>query len=202
MAQDRGKRRGVANVVTCAVLMLFGMLSFAAGCSSIDPDSESEPELASTTEAQSLCNCPSDPCSTYTCEKLTCVAKPLRDGTACADPNGAFKGRCMLGICCPGCVVKSKLGTVACARGEGNDTTQCGVSGELCENCSNDLCQKGSCERKSCVRVPVADGDSCTNGSGGCYKGSCCTGCLAKDGTCMPGGALDACGVSSGKLVD
>ncbi|HYP88093.1 MAG TPA: MYXO-CTERM sorting domain-containing protein [Polyangiaceae bacterium] len=184
--------------MTCAVLMLFGMLGLASGCSAGDAQWE---DVDSTAEAQTICNCPTDPCSTYTCDKLTCIAKPVRDGTACEDPNGAYKGRCLLGLCCPGCVVKNKLGTAACARGSGTDTTQCGISGELCENCANDLCQVGSCEKKACVRTPVDDGDSCTNGSGGCYKGSCCPGCIDKSGTCMPGGALDACGVSSGKLA-
>jgi hypothetical protein len=196
MAQRRGGERGVAKLLTCMVLMLFGALGFTAGCSA-----EMEPEaLESSSQEQTLCTCPkSTPCVTYTCLKTECVATPARDGTSCEDPGGAYKGLCLDGLCCPGCVVRPKLGNPFCAARGGTDPTQCGRSGEYCDNCNSNSCLTGACSSRSCV--PVPEGDACTNSPGACHNGSCCQGCIDGNGACVAGGAVDACGISDGKLV-
>ena len=82
MAQRRGGQRGVANLVTSGMLLLFGALGFAAGCSA-EQGAESEP-LASSEEAQLICTCPKTPpppCTQYVCVKTSCVTQPLEDGT-------------------------------------------------------------------------------------------------------------------------
>jgi MYXO-CTERM domain-containing protein len=197
----------VANVVTCAVLMLFGMLAFAAGCSSMD-GSATEP-LESTSQAQIFGQCDVDcdklsegnPCATFTCDTTTGTCKIarvlLKEGALCA------KGlTCHLGLCCSGCVVAAKRATPMCALRGGVEDVRCGASGETCGDCTADACQVGTCVSRACELKPVGDGQPCTKGGGACYKGSCCRGCLDKSGACQPGGALDACGISDGKLVE
>lgn len=205
MAQDRGKQRGVTTMVAGAFLLLFGMVAFAAGCSSVD-GSEAEP-VATTSEAQTKgCVCPPDnPCATFTCNLLTntCTAKvAIAEGDACADKALGVRGVCHLNLCCNGCVVAPKGGVPSCAPRDGTETTQCGVSGVTCKNCTGDACNVGACVSRSCTTNPVAEGDACVNTTGACHNGSCCKGCLDKNGDCQPGGALNACGASDSKLVD
>lgn len=197
MAQGRSGQRGVANVLTCGVLVLFGALGLASGCSSGD---EPEGQLDSLAESQTTCSCPkSTPCVTYTCVKLSCVETVARDGAVCEDKTNGFKGRCLEGLCCPGCVVRGKLGTSTCARGEGADAAQCGASGEYCSNCKSNSCLTGVCSSKSCE--PVKEGEACNGTPGACHDGSCCAGCIDGNGACVAGNAVDACGMSDGKLL-
>lgn len=202
MAQRRGGQRGVANLVTCLILLLLGALGFTAGCSAGE-DLEQE-HAASSSEAQTLCNCPKppSPCVQYSCVKTQCVLGAVKDGTTCQDTldGSTFRGACLEGLCCPGCVVRGKLGTSTCAARGGTDPGQCGTSGEYCANCTADSCMTGKCTNRACV--PVPEGEACTNAPGACHNGSCCQGCIDGNDQCVSGGSVEACGASSnGKLV-
>src|SRR5262245_51807574 len=121
MSQGRGSQRGVANVLTCGVMLLFVALGFAAGCSSGDvTDPES---LGKASEGIDLCGgCPKPTgCVSWTCVKATCVETAAADGATCLDPGGEFKGRCLDGLCCPGCVVRNLRTGSACAPKEGTE---------------------------------------------------------------------------------
>ncbi len=202
MAQGRSSRRGVTNIVTCAVLLLFGLLGTTAACSSIDGSSPEQ--VGSQSEAAGLCDCPANnPCATFTCVGTLCKATPvIKEGELCTGKGDPFTAVCHLNLCCPGCVVAPGHGAAQfCAKGDGAEDPQCGVTGKTCENCNADPCQAGQCSRQTCELKPVGDGDACLNTPGGCYKGVCCKGCLDANGVCQPGGALDNCGVSIGKLA-
>jgi len=203
MAQGRGGR-GIANLVTSGVLLLFGALGFTAGCSAGETDGTDV--VGESTEAAVICSCPKppNPCMQYTCVGTTCVLGALKDGTACQDtaPDGtAFRGRCLEALCCPGCVYRDKStgGAYACAARGGTESARCGVSGEYCANCNNDACLTGACVNRACE--PVPEGKACTNTTGACHNGSCCQGCLDANDQCVAGGDVSACGVSTDQLV-
>jgi len=205
MAQGRGGRRGIANLVTSGVLLLFGALGFAAGCSA--GETNAEEQIASDSQAATLCTCPDDnPCATFTCNTLTgaCTAKVLiAEGGRCTDKLTLMSGVCHLNLCCSGCVVAIKGRAPVCSPREGTADTQCGQSGTTCKDCTGyaDACHASACVSKSCEVKDVADGDSCLNTTGACYKGACCQGCIDGNDQCVAGGDVSACGVSSGKLV-
>jgi slime mold repeat-containing protein len=211
MAQDRGSRRGVTSWVSCAVVLLFGMLAFAAGCSSTEGGSV--PELIETSsEAQIIgdecdvnCSNLNNSCATFACDLTTGTCKAskvlLKEGAACTGRDVIPAQTCHLNLCCPGCVIVGKRATPVCAPRGGVEDMRCGGNGENCADCTADTCQQGACVKQACELKPVADGDPCTKGGGACNKGICCKGCLDANGACQPGGALEACGVSSGKLA-
>jgi hypothetical protein len=202
MAQRRGGQRGVANLVTSVGMLLFGALGLGVGCSAGDVDPEA---VTSSAEAQTLCLCAkAPPCQHYACVNSTCVLEPLKDGSSCSDTAGdgtTFSGVCLVGLCCPGCVIKTKLGGYACASGGGGDSTQCGPTGEFCANCNVNSCLTGVCSRQTCLAVP--EGGACTNTAGACHNGGCCQGCIDGNDQCTTGTALTACGDSAGagKLI-
>lgn len=202
MAQNRSKQRGIANLVTCTLLLLFGALGLAAGCSSYG-EAPGDETVVAQSEGLIGCNCPdNNPCATFTCSGTKCVVKEqlLKEGDRCGDKLG-FPGVCHLNLCCPGCVVVNRVGPPECARAEGMANTQCGATGTTCENCTLDKCQVPACDGKSCNLKPVPDGGSCVNTPGFCSKGTCCTGCVDGDGACLPGNTLTQCGASTDQLV-
>ena len=125
-----------------------------------------------------------DPCTLNLCEASGCEFPNAPDGTPCPD------GLCHQGSCCPGC-----WDGLSCQPGD--ELALCGTSGVLCENCDDENpCTTDSCGESGCVHVPAVDGTDC--GSGVCSMGECCEGCIAIDGSCLPGTDLFACGVSGG----
>src|SRR4051812_30139719 len=182
MAQVRGSRRGVTNVVTCAVLLLFGLLGFTAGCSSLDGE-----RLGSQSEAALGCTCPpNNACATFSCSGTLCIASvQLKEGALCSSKIDGFVGYCHLNLCCPGCVIPAGRGAAAsCALKEGTADTQCGSSGTTCESCTADVCTAGQCVNKACELKPVPEGGACINTTGGCHDGTCCKGCIDGNGVC------------------
>ena len=202
MAQDRGKRRGLANLMTCTLLLLFSVLGFAAGCSSYGEVAEDE-SVGSQSQAQFACTCPQDnPCATFSCVGDKCVAAvKIREGEPCGGKILGYTGVCHLNLCCPGCVVTNKLGPPECARAEGMANAQCGATGTTCENCTLDKCQIPACDGRSCNLKPVDEGGACVGTSGFCTKGACCKGCVDGSGVCQPGNTLTQCGVGENALV-
>jgi len=185
--------------VTCAVLLLFGLLGFTAGCSSLDGE-----RLGSQSEAALGCTCPpNNACATFSCSGTLCIASvQLKEGALCSSKIDGFVGYCHLNLCCPGCVIPAGRGAAAsCALKEGTADTQCGSSGTTCESCTADVCTAGQCVNKACELKPVPEGGACINTTGGCHDGTCCKGCIDGNGVCQPGGALDNCGLSNGKLA-
>src|SRR6185369_16607010 len=152
MARNRRSKRGVTSWVTCAALLLFGLLTLAAGCSS--PDGATLEGLASTSQALACSGCPgTNPCAEWSCNTLTgkCTARPLlEEGQICTDKGSAFKGVCHLNLCCPGCVALIKGSPPACAPRGGVEDVRCGASGETCSNCNSDPCQAGACVNQAC----------------------------------------------------
>jgi hypothetical protein len=162
------------------LLLVVSALGLGAGCSAQGADGERLGELGQE-QIISLC----------------------KEGERCVDKVNGFEGICHLNLCCPGCVVERKGAPPECSRRGGTIDTECGQSGTTCSNCNYDPCQRGTCtEKKECELTPVDDGDACINQPGGCYKGSCCQGCLDKEGTCRNGNELTACGFSMGKLFE
>jgi len=201
MAQSRESRRGVTNLVSCLLLLVVGALGITAGCSAQGTEGE---RLGEHSEAALGCVCPPDnPCATFSCVLNTCKASPvIKDGEKCVDKLNGFEGVCHLNICCPGCVIERKGAPPECSRRGGTIATECGQAGTTCGDCTSDPCQQGACVGQKCDYKPVGEGDACINQAGGCHNGSCCQGCVDKQGVCRAGNELSACGISNGKLLD
>ncbi|MES1177064.1 MAG: hypothetical protein ABUL62_22270 [Myxococcales bacterium] len=121
-------------------------------------------------------------CQTNVCSNGTCTTPSVTNNTPCTN------GKCFNGSCCTGCW----NGTTCFA---GTEASACGKGGGTCSNCNTgNECVIGSCASDgTCTSMPAPPGTSCSNGTGKCQAGACCTGCW--DGTtCQLGTSNGVCG--------
>jgi MYXO-CTERM domain-containing protein len=216
MAQKRSSQRGVVRMASSVILAGFTALLSVTGCSSEQPSSPGE-NLGSSAQALT-CNpltipqvCNNDDCSTFNCKGPAggcLLLDQKRDGDSCVTlgnatgqcltpPNGKFP------ICCTGCVLDNR-GALTCI--DKPDASACGLGGSACVTCSKgnecnvDVCTKAG----KCATLPVPDDKvECKDAGGllgGCYKGSCCAGCIDVNGACQTGTAVALCGTSGGAV--
>lgn len=211
MAQDRGSQRGVVKVASSLLLAGLGALLGVSACA-VDATSTGEgggETLGVSVQALTctkLTPCPpDDTCGDWTCPGigLECTVKPLdADGSRCQNKAGAT-GICAGSSCCTtGCVRRNKLGGYECRTGD--EVAACGGAGTECQSCTiSDKCAVGVCvpEKFVCDKEPIPDGRACTDNSGICFKGECCTGCFA-NGVCQPGNDVKLCGVGGAEKCE
>ncbi len=212
MAQNRGNQRGVVKVASSLLLAGLGALLSVAGCAADEGSFTAGAEEAYGVSAEALVcgktTCNVDNCTSYKCNLGACILSgQKRDGEACATTAGA-SGLCVtltegeLPMCCTGCVQKAKGGGYLCRPGDG--LAACGSGGGACESCvSSDKCQATQCVpgKFVCDSDPIPDGRPCSDGSGICQKGACCTGCF-DGGTCQPGTDAKLCGVGGAEKCE
>jgi MYXO-CTERM domain-containing protein len=204
MATNRGTQRGVIQAVSTVILAAFAALLSMTGCSS-----NADPEALDSSEA-AIGICPRCPigtaCRSWGCSAATnykCVSQDAPDLTDCADAVGP--GVCTAGICCRTCYHIAKGPVYSCAPAI--DAANCGLPGGKCTAVcnSNDACVHDFCTANgTCGNDKIPEGKPCEPPAmGDCHNGSCCAGCLDKNGTCQPGTQPSACGFSDANgLVD
>lgn len=201
---------------TSVLVVLLGATTFVGACNSGDATSNSESSDGSEQVAiapqgldwkggcvcvASSADCPSttigNPCrrppERLECEKFCDFGRQVAcyveaDGTSCGLKIGST---CDGGYCgkCPTCYLKNGL----CAAEL--TTTTCGSSGDYCKSCNDgNACTVDTCVAGGCSNVLIPNGDPCVGGSGTCYGGVCCTGCMFK-GSCVAGTEPVACGI-------
>lgn len=199
MARGRGKQRGVVGVASSALLAGLGTLLALSGCSSGEGGAEQLGVTHQAIACGKLMPCPPDnECVDWTCNTLVgmCEAKALiKEGEPCKTVAGA-PGACVAGVCCTGCVLKGRDGYEC---GAGDTLNECGMPGEVCENCDRgNSCEEYVCEpqKRVCDSRAIADNQPCRDNSGACLSGACCSGCV-KGGVCVAGDLVTQCGQSS-----
>ncbi|RYZ02787.1 MAG: hypothetical protein EOO73_30460 [Myxococcales bacterium] len=204
MAQNRSSQRGVLKIASSLLLAGLGALLSVAGCAADDGSiatvTEEAPGESSEAVVCGNTTCNVDNCTAYKCSLNSCIlSSQKRDGEACLTIGGG-SGLCITlmegqsPICCTGCVQRSKLGGYICRPGDG--LAACGSGGGACESCvSADKCVAAECVpgKFACDANPIPDGKPCSDGSGICQKGACCTGCF-DGGVCQPGTDVKLCG--------
>jgi len=216
MAQNKSSQRGVVRMTAAIFLAGVAALLSLAGCSDAAGSGE---DVAGVREAIcgvkgcacGLTTCTDfGPCVTTTCSITnTCVYTDAAELSACktatAEGVCVTKPRTLHPMCCTGCHVNGAVkGAYDCVNAP--TAAQCGVAGGLCTNCDGgDICTKYSCDTVTgqCGdKMAVPDTEACTDNTGSCWKGSCCTGCIDKNDACQPGTGVGLCGKSGpGKLV-
>ncbi len=202
MTRNRGNERGVVKLASNAFLTgLLSLLGVAACSTDADTGFGGGEHVGSVHQAIScskvlLCP-PGDDCFDYQCQALVCVAVPKGDGLACKNAQGLV-GACVGTMCCLGCMKPDASGQ-GWVCGAGDTLTECGMPGDRCDICDKgNTCELYACnEKRLCETTPVADKEPCTDNSGVCWGGSCCSGCLDANDTCVAGNAVMACGHSS-----
>lgn len=205
MAQNRGSQRGMVKVASTFLLAGFSALLSLAGCSA-GQETESE-NLGTVSQAATvpcgLGNCTDfGPCVKAACVSGQCVYTDAAELTACktavAPGVCVTKPRTVHPICCTGCTIQPSKGVYDCV--DAPDVNRCGAGGDKCINCdTGDTCTNFYCKGGQCGKDPVLDKDPCTDDSGTCWQGKCCTGCLDKNDACVPGDQPTQCGVSTAK---
>lgn len=210
MAKKRPNQRGVIQVASSVVLAAIGVMLSLTGCSTDDGAGE---RLASVSQGvvscgTTICGTGLNDCNTWTCGPLnTCVLGKAQKnpGDACTAVGKLVNppGRCATDattkdfVCCTGCVDQPLRGEFVCHAFAEEDLKTCGSAGADCAPCAPTLCGDPlACAKGACTYTPVANDTKCSDGSGVCYNGTCCAGCIDAQGNCLAGTAVDACGKS------
>jgi len=206
MAQKRGSQRGVVRAATSILLAAAGALLSLAGCSADEGSGGSE--RVGSVQQPLVCGtttCVANDCFVYVCGgKLgtqCIVSRPKADLSKCTTAS-LDKGVCAttnaVTVCCPGCAAPVPLPGTGYSCEKGNDVAACGGLGE-CADCTADKCATPVCDTQAlaCANKPFQDGDKCSDGSGSCYQGSCCTGCIDKATDSCVANDPGHCGIST-----
>lgn len=200
MANNRGSQRGAVTTACSFLLAGIAALLVLSGCSAGGDENE-KVGLQQQALTCGLTQCIDDTCVTPSCpDKLSCAytvaSKQLE---ACKTPKG--NGVCVAHPrdpvpmqCCLGCIVQTGINTYTCI--DAPDAQNCGLGGSDCKNCDlSSTCMTHVCKSGQCVdNQPILDDQPCTDQSGRCWQGSCCSGCIDANKNCQPGTATTACG--------
>ena len=143
--------------------------------------------------ACALCTAPTNPCQVAKCSASTGCGFEFR-GLQTACTTGGKTGQCYDAsnpTCCTGCW-DSATGT--CQTGTAVAT--CGQGGYACNKCTTLYeCQTAVClATGACSTTNKADKTACSNSTGQCYSGGCCSGCW-KGTSCSSGAGYPMCGI-------
>ncbi len=209
MMKNRGSQRGVVKLATSAALAGALMLLAMVGCSS-DAAEGTQAESVGSVSQPLVCGTKTctdfGPCVKATCDiliKNTCNYTDATELSSCRPASGGT-GTCVTNpgaahpVCCAGCFKQVGKGAYECVSSP--DVGSCGAGGSECKNCDGgNTCEKYACKGGECLSAPLADGDPCSDESGACNAGECCTGCIDSKGVCQRGNTVSQCGVSTAK---